>query len=77
MRRTKFSDTEIKQSYDVMNLLKDCLFLHSYSYPDPNDVGSRKSVTTLNFRTKDGKVHQITSTETSQEKKVPALLRKG
>lgn len=57
----KHSDTEIKLSYDVMNALRDSIFLSSYV---SNEYGlGNRLVIRLMFTTKDGKIHQIANTD--------------
>lgn len=57
----KASDTEIDLSYDILNALRDSMFMSAFSVKDM--AGRDKIILRLMFRTKDGKIHQITNTE--------------
>ena len=58
--KNKFSDTEVKLSYDVMTTLRDGLYMNTYQI---SEFGRNTAVIRLFFRTKDGKTHQIANTE--------------
>ena len=55
------SDTEIQLSYDIMRELRRGLSLHSFPYHDK--LGDWRAVIKLVYTTKDGKKHEIASTE--------------
>ena len=56
----RFNDTDIKQSYIVMEELKRGMSLHSYSYQEDGDWACTVK---LVYTTLDGKKHQLCSTE--------------
>lgn len=53
------SDTDIKQSYDIMKELRRGLSLHSYTFQEGAEL---KATTRLVYTTLDGKKHEITAT---------------